>query len=205
VEAKNSSVTSSTAFDSLLYQWLESELGCARVYEAALNCTLEEQPQKQWQQNLAQTRQHAQIVRDLLEEQGLAPDANVPARWSARVVTQGLLKAIEAARAGGNAREALLTAAECVVEAETKSHMNWEVVQILCASLDGKVKAALDPICQQIAAQGSQRLYRSSGWARELWLDALGLLAQLPPAEELKQVETATSAARVKMARVNEL
>jgi hypothetical protein len=39
------------------------------------------------------------------------------------------------------------------------------------------------------------------GWARELWIESLGLPAVLPPPEEEKDVKTAIGAARAKMAR----
>ena len=39
------------------------------------------------------------------------------------------------------------------------------------------------------------------GWARELWLEALGLPAVLPPPEEVKKVLTAVQAARAKESR----
>jgi hypothetical protein len=29
-----------------------------------------------------------------------------------------------------------------------------------------------------------EHLYHSAGWSRELWIDSLGLLAELPPPEE---------------------
>jgi hypothetical protein len=39
------------------------------------------------------------------------------------------------------------------------------------------------------------------GWARELWMDSLGLPAVLPPPEEEKKVKTAIGAARAKQSR----
>ncbi len=39
------------------------------------------------------------------------------------------------------------------------------------------------------------------GWARELWIDALGMPAVLPPPEEERKVTTAIAATRAKLAR----
>jgi hypothetical protein len=39
------------------------------------------------------------------------------------------------------------------------------------------------------------------GWARELWIQSLGMPAVLPPPEEKKKVETAIGAARAEKAR----
>jgi hypothetical protein len=49
--------------------------------------------------------------------------------------------------------------------------------------------------------QEDQHLYHSKGWGRELWIDALGMPAVLPPPEEVKHVETAMGAARAEQNR----
>ena len=39
------------------------------------------------------------------------------------------------------------------------------------------------------------------GWARELWIESLGMPAVLPPPEEEKKVKTAIGAARAAQSR----
>ncbi|MDQ2855825.1 MAG: hypothetical protein M3R68_05820, partial [Acidobacteriota bacterium] len=46
-----------------------------------------------------------------------------------------------------------------------------------------------------------EHLYHTSGWTRELWFEALGMPAVLPPPEEAKKVKTAIQAARAKKTR----
>jgi len=46
-----------------------------------------------------------------------------------------------------------------------------------------------------------EHLYHTIGWTRELWIQALGLPAVLPPPEEEKDVKSAIGAARAKQAR----
>ena len=46
-----------------------------------------------------------------------------------------------------------------------------------------------------------EHLYHTAGWTRELWIESLGMPAQLPPPEEEKDVKTAIGAARAKQAR----
>ena len=46
-----------------------------------------------------------------------------------------------------------------------------------------------------------EHLYHTMGWARELWLEFLGLPAVLPPPEEEKHVKTAIGAERAKQSR----
>jgi rubrerythrin len=67
----------------LLYQALETELGGIQVYQTALECTLNEELKKEWQEYLEQTETHAQILRDLFETFNLDPDRETrDDRWS---------------------------------------------------------------------------------------------------------------------------
>ncbi len=55
--------------------------------------------------------------------------------------------------------------------------------------------------CEKIRGQEERHLVETSGWARELWLKALGLAAVLPPPEERKHAQNAIPAARPKHQR----
>lgn len=52
-----------------------------------------------------------------------------------------------------------------------------------------------------IEDQEYEHLYHTKGWCRELWLQALGLKATLPPPEEKKNVKNAIDAEKVKQAK----
>ena len=54
---------------------------------------------------------------------------------------------------------------------------------------------------KEVEEQEDKHLYHNSGWARELWIEGLGLPVVLPPPEEQKEVKTAIGAARAKQAR----
>ena len=86
-------------------------------------------------------------------------------------------------------------AAECVVDAETKDHQNWELIGELSKKLGGDAARALAEAYEQVEDEEDEHLYHTRGWCRELWLDALGLPAQLPPPEEERDVKTAVEAA----------
>ena len=64
----------------LLYQALETEAGGIQVYETALRCVVNEDLRHEWTEYLAQTRTHHQVVRGILEELGLDPEAQSPGR-----------------------------------------------------------------------------------------------------------------------------
>lgn len=54
---------------------------------------------------------------------------------------------------------------------------------------------------EAVEDEEDEHLYHTKGWCRELWMEALGLRAVLPPPEERKHVKTAIGAARAEQAR----
>ncbi len=185
----------------LLYQMLETELGGVQVYESALRCARNEDLAKEWQHYHEQTTRHVELVQGVLEAIGLDPAAETPGRKVVRHTGEALVKAIEMARAGGDPEEAQVVAAECVVLAETKDHLNWELAGELADHLSGESAEALRAAYKEVEEQEDEHLYHNTGWARELWIEGLGLKAVLPPPEEQKDVKTAIGAARAKNAR----
>ena len=100
----------------LLYQALETELGGIQVYQTALQCTVNAALHHEWQEYLAQTETHAQILRELCATLKLNPDQDTPGRQVVRHLGQALVTAMERALAAGNPEAAQLVAAECVVD-----------------------------------------------------------------------------------------
>jgi hypothetical protein len=96
---------------------------------------------------------------------------------------------------------AQLVAGECVVSAETKDHLNWELIALAAEKSDKATAKVLTEACEQVEDEEDEHLYHSTGWTRELWAQSLGLPAVLPPPEEQKHVTTAIGAARAKNAR----
>jgi hypothetical protein len=88
-----------------------------------------------------------------------------------------------------------------VVEAETKDHLNWELIGQIVEKGKGTEAKILKEAYDEVEEEEDEHLYHSTGWARELWIDSLGLPAVLPPPEEEKDVKTAIGAARAKQAR----
>jgi acetylornithine deacetylase/succinyl-diaminopimelate desuccinylase-like protein len=105
------------------------------------------------------------------------------------------------ARDDGGPVAAQLVAAECVVEAETKDHQNWELIGKVSEAMDGDTAMALAEAYGKVEEEEDQHLYHTMGWARELWIESLGMPAVLPPPEEEKKVTTAIGAARAKQSR----
>ena len=118
-----------------------------------------------------------------------------------RHIGESLVTAMDMALDSGKREAAELVAAECVVEAETKDHLNWELISQAAKSLTGPEGKALKKAYDEVEEQEDEHLYHSTGWCRELWIQSLGLPAVLPPPEEEKDVKTAIGAARAKKAR----
>ena len=185
----------------LLYQALETEKGGVEVYQAALRQVINDDLKEEWQKYLDQTKKHVQILLGVFQTIGLDPEFETGGRVVVRSIGQSLVEAIEMASATGDPVAAQLVAAECVVLAETKDHLNWELIGQAAENANGRMAKALSEACEQVEEEEDQHLYHTSGWTRELWIESLGLPAVLPPPEEEKDVKTAIGAARAKQAR----
>ncbi|HET9548058.1 MAG TPA: hypothetical protein VFO97_09495 [Desertimonas sp.] len=185
----------------LLYQALETERGGIAVYETALRCAIDEDLRKEWGEYLEQTRHHEQVVTALFAELGLDPSVETPGRAVVRHTGESLVAAMEMALSSGPPEAAQLVAGESVVLAETKDHLNWELLRVVADKSSGATAKALAAACDEVEDDEDEHLYHTTGWTRELWLETLGLPAVLPPPEEQKDVKTAIGAARAKNAR----
>jgi rubrerythrin len=185
----------------LLYQALETEIGGVQIYTTALRCVVNEDLKKEWQEYLEQTQNHERIVTETMEKLGLDPKHETPGRQVVRHIGTSLVKAMEMAQKAGDPEAAQIVAAECVTLAETKDHLNWELIGEAAEKLKGEDGRALKEAHAEVEEEEDEHLYHTTGWTRELWIDCIGLPAVLPPPEEEKDVKTAIGAARAKQAR----
>jgi len=182
----------------LLLQSLEHERGGVKVYQTALESASCEDLKKEWTKYLSQTRKHVQILEGVLQKFEIDPEQETAGREVVRSLGEALVGAMKKAQGAGDPAAAQLVACECVVIAETKDHADWELLGKCAESLKGSQKDVLEEACEIVEEEEDEHLYHSTGWARELWLDSLGLTAVLPPPEEQKDVKTAMGAARAK-------
>jgi hypothetical protein len=185
----------------LLYEALETEMGGVKVYETAIRCAVNEDLKEEWEEYHEQTQKHEQIVRELFDKLGLDPEKETPGRQVVRHIGESLIKAMEMALGAGKPEAAQIVAAECVVEAETKDHLNWELIAQVTENAKGEDRKALKDALDQVEKEEDEHLYHTTGWTRELWIESLGLPAVIPPPEEEKDVKTAIGAARAKQSR----
>ena len=185
----------------LIYQGLETEKGGIQVYKTALKCVQNEELQEEWEKYLEETQNHERIMLDVCAAMGLDPNKETPGRKVVRHIGASLVKAMEMALASGPPEAAELVAAECVVHAETKDHLNWELIGQVVEKLSGAQKKTLKEAYEEVEEQEDEHLYHSTGWCRELWIESLGMPAVLPPPEEEKKVKSAIGASRAEQAR----
>lgn len=189
--------------DELLYQALETEMGGIQVYTAAVECAVNDDLRKEWEEYLDQTQVHVTVLEGVFSELGLDPATETPGRLVVRHIGESLVKAMEMAKQAGDPKAAEIVAAECVVHAETKDHMNWELIGECAKKASGSEAKVLQDAYEEVEEEEDEHLYHTKGWTRELWIDSLGMPAVLPPPEEEKDVRTAIGAARAKNARTS--
>lgn len=184
----------------LLYQALETETGGIEIYTTALECARNPDLRKEWNEYLEQTTRHREVLLQVFEQLGLDPDVRTPGREVVAHLGASLVEAMRKAQSDAEPAAAELVAGECVVLAETKDHLNWELIGRIAAR-GGEEAQILKSAYEQVEDEEDHHLYHTTGWTRELWLDALGLPAVLPPPEEIRQVDTKIGAARAEQQR----
>ena len=182
--------------EELLLQSLEHEIGGTQVYETAINCAVNKDLKGEWNKYLAETEQHVATLTEVCTKLGIDPKRETPGRAVVRHLGKSLVEAMKMARAAGDPAAAQLVACECVVNAETKDHLDWVLIGKCADHLDGADAATLLEAYNTVEDQEDEHLYHSKGWCRELWIESLGIAAVIPPPEERLDVKTAIGAAK---------
>lgn len=185
----------------LLYQALETEMGGVQVYQTAVRCAENDDLKEEWEEYLEQTKNHVAVLEGVLGKLGLNPDEETPGRSVVRHIGESLVQAMEMALAEGEPGAAQLVACEAVVLAETKDHQNWHLIGEVAKKAKGEIAKVLEEAHGEVEEEEDEHLYHTKGWARELWIESLGMKAVLPPPEEVEDVSTAIDAARAEKAR----
>lgn len=167
--------------EELLLQALETEVTGAKVYETALKCVTNKGLRDEWGKYLAETRHHIAVVERLFGELGLDTKASSPGRKVVHDISASLIAVMEKALGDGPNEAAQLIAAECVTLAETKDHLNWELIGEVAKNSQGERGEALTTAYREVEDEEDEHLYHTVGWSRELWIQSLGLQAVLPP------------------------
>ncbi|HEX2797139.1 MAG TPA: hypothetical protein VHN38_08640 [Immundisolibacter sp.] len=187
--------------NELLLQSLEHERGGVKLYAAAVKCASNTDLKEEWEKYLTESRRHVQVLEEVCKSLALDTEKMSPGRKVVAALGQSLLSAVETAKREADPAAAQIIAAECVVLAETKDHLDWELIGQCAEKSTGARAKALRAAYEEVEDQEDEHLYHTKGWCRELWIESLGMKAVLPPPEERKKVKTAIGAERAKNAR----
>src|ERR1051325_5022232 len=99
----------------LLLQSLEHERGGVILYETALECVINKDLRKEWQEYLEQTQRHVDILTQACEALELDPDEVTPGRGVVQHTGKSLAIAMKMALAASDPPAAELVACECIV------------------------------------------------------------------------------------------
>src|SRR5215471_19258819 len=136
--------------NELLYQALETELGGVEVYTTAIRCAVNKDLKEEWEKYLEQTRNHVEIVQGIFEQLELDADFETPGREVVRNIGESLVRSIEMALESGDKKAAQIVAAECVVLAETKDHLNWQLIGEAAKKATGDTAKVLKEAYKQV-------------------------------------------------------
>jgi hypothetical protein len=186
--------------EELILQSLEHELGGVKVYTTAIECAVNSDLKEEWKKYLNETKTHVEKLEEVCSTLGLDEKKETPGRAVVRHLGGALVEAMQLAKKAGNPAAAELVACECVVLAETKDHLDWELIGKCGEHLDGDKAQILKDAYEEIEDEEDEHLYHTKGWCRELWIQSLGMEAVLPPVEERRHVKTAIGAARAEQA-----
>ena len=99
----------------LMYQALETEKGGVQIYTTALRLAINKDLRDEWNKYLEQTKNHVQVLSEILTALGLDPDAETPGRKVVRYLGTSLVKTgSELASRCADPQAAQIVAAECV-------------------------------------------------------------------------------------------
>ena len=130
----------------------------------AISCAVNEDLRREWEEIACETENHVRIVTDVFNELGLDTSTESPGRQVVRHKGESLLKAMELAKQSGDPVAAQLVAAECVVDAETKDHANWELIGKVSEEATGDKKTVLTEAYNQVEEEEDMHLYHTMGW-----------------------------------------
>jgi len=175
--------------EELVLQSLEQEIEGERIYDTALECAVNTDLRNEWAKYLDETKMHVAALMQICEALSIDPDKETTGRAVVRHVGAALEEAMKLAQSGGDATTAELVASECVVMAETKDHLDWELLGKCAKHMNGKAGKAISAAYMRIEDQEDAHLYYTKGFCRELWIKSLGMNAVLPPPEERENVK----------------
>ena len=112
----------------LLYQAHETELGGVQIYEAARGRAQKDVAATSGSTTSSKPATMSSLSSNRCGPSGSIPPTKSPGRKVVRHTGEALVKTISLAQGEASPDQAQVVAAECVTLAETKDHLNWELI-----------------------------------------------------------------------------
>lgn len=165
----------------LVLQSLEQKKCGIPVIEAALKCTVNKELRAELEAHLRKTVCAADFLEDACFSLGMDPDRATAGRALIREISIALIDAMQRASITGASSAAQLVACECLALFENKERL-CRILLAQCAQHSGGEKGkVMQEVCVEMGHEETGHFFRFRNWSRELWMEALGLYAILPP------------------------
>jgi hypothetical protein len=177
------------AFIELLYQSLETAQSGIRVYTQAVTCAVNKELREEWRFYLKQLRQHEQVLLSIFEATRLDPSTSTSGRTAVVCISDALVATMQQAQLTAPRAQCEIVASDCIVLVETKDRANWALLAHISKYAEEPLKQLLARAVDSVEDEVGRHLMHTQGWMRELWMQALGYAALLPPPDGLDAAE----------------
>lgn len=147
----------------LVLQSLAHELGGIAVYETAIDCAVSTELKSEWQKYLEETRGHVTALEIICQTMGIDPKQMTPGRSVVERLGAAMVEAMKLALAAGDLPATELVACECVVLAETKVDLDWELIGKCAEHLGGAAAEAWKSAYDMVEDEEDEHLSRTKG------------------------------------------
>ena len=185
----------------LVLEALQTETGGVKVYDKALECVDNAELRAEWRKYHDQTERHREVLLEACAKLGIDPNRRAPGCDIVRATADSLVRNMDIALQSGDRPLAQIVAAEAVLQAKQKDHLNWQLIELAAKEAEGRLAKILKDAREEVEDQEGEHVFRTMRWARELWAESLGIKRVLPPPEEKMDVKPAGGATTAQQAR----
>ena len=185
----------------MVLEALQTETGGVKVYDKALECVDNAELRAEWRKYRDQTERHREVLLEACAKLGIDPNRRAPGCDIVRATADSLVRNMDIALQSGDRPLAQIVAAEAVLQAKQKDHLNWQLIELAAKEAEGRLAKILKDAREEVEDQEGEHVFRTMRWARELWAESLGIKRVLPPPEEKMDVKPAGGATTAQQAR----
>jgi len=185
----------------LVLEALQTETGGVKVYDKALECVDNTELRAEWRKYRDQTERHREVLLEACTKLGINPNHRAPGCDIVRATADSLVRNMDVALESGDRALAQIVAAEAILQAKQKDHLNWQLIELAAKEAEGRLAKILKDARDEVEDQEDEDVFHTMRWARELWAESLGIKCVLSRPEEKADVAPAGDAATTPKAR----